>query len=75
MRSGKTTKKVDQAVQDLFKKGIAYLYEGRTARVIEHAEALDVFITRMRSEHPLCEYSYSFGNHSNVWCFKIEILK
>ena len=71
-KSGKTTRKVDQAIQDLFTKGIAYLYEGRINNKSVHQEAMNVFNSRISSEHPNTKYTYEYGCYDGIWCFKIE---
>lgn len=71
-KSGKTTRKVDQAVQDFFNNGITYLYEGRVANKNVHQEAMNVFNSRMQSEHPHAKYTHEYGCFDGIWCFKIE---
>ena len=71
-KSGKTTRKVDAAVQDFFKNGLAYLYEGRTQAKLSHKHAMEVFKKRMFSEHPGAKFSYDYGCYDGVWCYKIE---
>lgn len=71
-KSGKTTRKVDQAVQDFFNNGIAYLYDERVNNKSVHEKAMHIFNVRMQNEHPNAKYTFEYGCFDSVWCFKIE---
>jgi hypothetical protein len=71
-RSGKTTRKVDQAVQYFFKNGVAYIYEGRERKESHHEHAFSIFKKRMEAEHPSAQYTYKYGCYDGVWCYKVE---
>lgn len=72
-RTGKTTRKVDRAIQDLFTNEYAYLYDGRSSNIKNHTEVLEVFKRRMLSEHNHINFNYRFANHDGVHCWKIEL--
>ena len=73
MNTGISTRKIDNAVQDLFNKGIAYLYDGRHNNQEKHIILLTKFINRMSLEHPKTEYHYDYNKWDGVWCYKIKI--
>lgn len=71
-KSGKTTRKVDQAIQDLLLKGMTYLHEGIHKDVECHIHIFTVFIERLKAEHPNTKYTYEFNYWDGIWCYKIE---
>lgn len=71
MKNGTKTRKVDSAIQDLFNKGVAYLYNGRNNIQDKHKDLLTTFTNRMSLEHPKAKYHYEYGKWDGVWCYKI----
>lgn len=72
-RSGQTTRLVDRWIQELFGKGITYIYEGRGDKnqLVLNREALERFKKRMDSEHPNVYFDVKYGEFSGITCYKV----
>jgi hypothetical protein len=72
MKKGKTTRILDRCVQELFTKGITYIYESRTD---ENVNKLlhEKFIARLELEHPKAKYVSHFKTYDGIPCYKVEI--
>lgn len=76
-RTGKTTRFIDNAIQDYFTNGFAFVYEGRSRNRVVHEHALKVFTNRLFHEHHLNlnkDYIAKYENDGNMWYFKITNL-
>ena len=69
-KTGNTTRIIDRCVQELFSKGITYVYDGRgTLTQKEQTEkALGLFVSRLEREHPKAKYVSKFGEFDGIPC-------
>lgn len=72
--TGNTTRIVDRCVQELFNKGLTYVYEERKDGPVNR-EVYDRFKRRMASEHPRKDYVAIIGTYDNIRCMRVELVK
>jgi len=74
-KKGKTTRIIDRCIQELFTKGITYVYDGRgTSTQDEQTEATyRLFVDRLQREHPKAKYFSKYDEYDHIWCYKVEI--
>ncbi len=74
-KTGNTTRIIDRCVQELFKKGFTYVYDGRgTSNQDEQTEiTFRLFVDRLEREHPKAKYVSRYGEYDRIWCYKVEI--
>ncbi len=73
-KTGNTTRIIEMFIQELFSKGITYVYDGRgTSTQKEQTEkALTLFVDRLEREHPKAKYVSRYGEYDGIWCYKFE---
>jgi hypothetical protein len=73
-KKGNTTRIIDRCIQELFTKGITYVYDGRgTSTQDEQTETtFRLFIDRLEKEHPKAKYVSKYGEYDRIWCYKVE---
>ena len=71
---GKTTKTIDRCIQELFSKGITYIYDGRGSSTAKEQtdETFEIFMERLKREHPNAKYVSKYGMVDGIWCYKVE---
>lgn len=76
-RTGATTRKVDRFVQDLFTKGITYVYDERGYGVEKKLaiRSLNILKRRLNSEHNIEKLECIWGNWDGVNCFRVTIIQ
>lgn len=75
MKKGNTTRFVDRYIQELFTKGITYVYEGRnTEKAGELTQyCMRIFVKRMGSEHPEILYKWEYVFENGFYSYKITL--
>jgi len=75
-RTGETTRKIDRFVQDLFTKGITYVYDirGHDAEKDLAIRALNILKRRLQSEHHIKKLECIWGNWDGINCFRVTII-
>jgi hypothetical protein len=73
-KTGKTTRIIDRCIQELFSKGITYVYDGRgsSTQKEQTEKAVSTFINRLETEHPKAKYASLYGEYDGIWCYKFE---
>ena len=73
-KKGNTTRIIDRCIQELFSKGVTYIYDGRgTSSQKEQTEkALCIFVGRLEREHPKAKYVSKYGEYDGIRCYKFE---
>lgn len=70
--SGTTTRIVDRCIQELFKNGITYVYEGRL-NTNAQVEIMFKFKRRMQNEHNHVNFTKELVNQDGIICYKVQI--
>lgn len=73
-KTGITTRKIDNAVQDYFNNGFAYLYESRNATREANEVIFHTFSNRLFNEHNQQlnkDYQTIYNCIDGIWCFKV----
>jgi hypothetical protein len=73
-KKGNSTRIIDRCIQELFTKGITYVYDGRgTSTQDEQTEkTIRLFVERLKREHPKTKYVSKYGEYDHIWCYKVE---
>lgn len=76
MKTGITTRLVDRYIQDLFSKGITYVYQSRnTENAHKHTEeCFSKFKNRMILEHEKISWKQEYVFVDGIWCYKVELV-
>lgn len=76
-RSGNTSRLIDRCVQEFFKNGFTFIYEGRGTDKMwaMTVEAYHRFCSRMRMEHPREVFAVVQDFFDGIHCFKIINMK
>ena len=75
-RTGKTTRIIDRCIQELFTKGVTYVYDGRgTSTQKEQTKiAFEIFVKRLKVEHPKVQTFRTYGEFDGIRCYKVIVL-
>jgi hypothetical protein len=76
-RTGITTRIVDRCIQELFKNGVTYVYEGRGPRQGNNPthEVFHRFRRRLHTEHQSVVFKHEYGIFDGINCYKVELQK
>lgn len=75
MRNGNTTRLVDRYIQELFTKGITYVYEGRNTKKANELTnyCMQIFVKRMQSEHSEILYKWDYVSEYGFNSYKVTL--